>query len=456
MKMTKKVLMLAISFLCLLSGSYSTFLGRGSSREYERRHSGVYAQESPSAASKITVFLDENSTLQDYLAYAALHNPELQAAFNRWNASLEKIPQVQSLPDPQVGYTFEDMGGGFGSLRHRVEVSQMFPWFGKRNLMGERARLEADIEGEMYRDMKLELDAMVVEAYAEYYYLVRETVVTEENLKLMTYLENVAQARYATGRGAQSDAVKAQVELGILEERIQSLYDLLRPTTTRLNAILNRPGNALLPAPSELPDASISVSEEQLLRHLHENNPSLRVLDLKAEKGEKMAELTKKLYYPDFMLGAGMQSGGENLPGTMKSSENSYMGMISLNIPLWREKNRAAVKEAEEMLHSVENTRTNRENQLIAEFQTTFFRYRDSVRKEQLYRDSLLPKAQQAFAVSQGAYEAGNVDFMDLVDAQRTLLELELALERALTDRVMNHAAILRLTGMERLSANQN
>ena len=148
----------------------------------------------------------------------------------RWQAALERIPQMRSLPDPQLGYRFDTMSGGFGSWQHRLEVSQMFPWFGKRDLMGVQAGFMADIEEQMYREMKLRLDTMVTEVYTEYYFLSREIIVTGENLKLLTYLERVAQARYTAGKGNQSDVIKAQVEMGVLEERIQSLRDMFRPT----------------------------------------------------------------------------------------------------------------------------------------------------------------------------------------------------------------------------------
>ena len=151
---------------------------------------------------------------------------------------------------------------------------------------------------------------------------------------------------------------------------------------------------------------------------------------LQTQNSEKVVELAQKQYYPDFMLGLGMETGKDSIPGAMGSRRNSYMGMFSLNIPLWGRKNRAAVNEAKEMQRSAEQARDNRENELAAELQTALYRWRDSERKIRLYRDSLLPKARQSLAVSQRAFEAGNAGFLDLVDAQRMLLELELSLER--------------------------
>jgi outer membrane protein TolC len=252
-------------------------------------------------------------------------------------------------------------------------------------------------------------------------------------------------------KGGQSDVVRAQVEMGVLEERLQSLRDMLRPVTAELNAVLSRPGDAPLPAPSVLPDTVIRATESQLVSWMRENNPALLAADLQTAKGEKAVELARKQSYPDMMVGFGTETGGSS--GSMGISGNSYMGMVSLNIPLWGGKNRAAVNEAKEMRRSAEEIRRNRENDLAAKLQAALYRYRDSERKVRLYRDSLLPKARQSLAVSQRAFEAGSAGFLDLVDAQRTLLELELSLERAQSDRVRSYAVLAQLTGRNNLIA---
>jgi len=405
-----------------------------------------------SGSTADSLLLTGNASLNDYRLYAREHNPELQAALLRWQSARERIPRMRSLPNPQFEYRFEDMGGGFGSWQHRLEASQMFPWFGKLGLMGDQAGIMAEIEEQMYYEMKLRLDVMVTEACVEYYYLTREIVVTKENLKLLTYLERVAQTKYTAGKGSQSDVIKAQVEMGVLEERIQSLSDMLHPAVARLNSVLNRPGNASLPPPSGLPDVDITRDETRLVTWLEEHNPSLKTALLQIKNAQTAVELARKEYYPDTMLGIGVGTGKDSISGAMGSRRNSLMGMFSMNVPLWSQKNRAGVNEAQKMKRSSEQARKNLENELTSELQTALFHWRDSVRKIQLYRDSLLPKARQSLAVSQRAFETGSADFLEIVDAQRMLLELELSLERALSDRVSSYAGIVKLTGRERLT----
>jgi hypothetical protein len=86
--------------------------------------------------------LTESSGLSDYLSYAALNNPGLEAAFNRWKASLERIPQVRALPDPRFNYLYyvQEVETRVGPQRHGLGINQVFPWFGKLKLRGDSRR----------------------------------------------------------------------------------------------------------------------------------------------------------------------------------------------------------------------------------------------------------------------------------------------------------------------------
>ena len=115
--------------------------------------------------------LNEESTVSDYLAYAALNNPGLEAAFNRWKAALEKVPQVRSLPDPKFTYSYfiKEVETRAGPQRHKFSLAQMFPWFGKLDLQGDVALEAANAERQRYEAFKLKLFFKVKDAYCEYY-----------------------------------------------------------------------------------------------------------------------------------------------------------------------------------------------------------------------------------------------------------------------------------------------
>jgi outer membrane protein TolC len=83
----------------------------------------------------------------------------------------------------------------------------------------------------------------------------------------------------------------------------------------------------------------------------------------------------------------------------------------------------------------MQEQRVNTENQLGADLKLALYHFRDAERKIDLYRDTLIPKGDQSLKVAQLGFQAGKVSFISLIDAERLLLEFQLAYERALADR---------------------
>ena len=71
--------------------------------------------------------LDPNSTLPNYLVYAALNSPGLEAAFNRWKAALERIPQARALSDPRFSYRYfiKEVETRVGPQRQAFELAAL-------------------------------------------------------------------------------------------------------------------------------------------------------------------------------------------------------------------------------------------------------------------------------------------------------------------------------------------
>jgi len=218
--------------------------------------------------------LNEQSKLSDYLTYAALNNPGLEAAFNRWKAVLERVPQVKSLPDPRFKYRYfiEQVETRVGAQKQAFGIAQMFPWFGKLELRGNAAGEAAGAARQRYEAAKLKLFFQVKDAYYEYYYLARAIAIVEENIQLVKNFESVVRTRYKVAAGRHPDVIRAQVELGKLEDRLKTLQDLRGPIVAKLNAALNRPAEASLPWPKQIEEESVSFTDQELLEWMANSN----------------------------------------------------------------------------------------------------------------------------------------------------------------------------------------
>jgi outer membrane protein TolC len=389
--------------------------------------------------------LDQTSTLADYLTYAALNNPGLEAAFNRWKAALERVTQVTSLPDPRFNYAYyiEEVETRVGPQRQKFGVSQTFPWFGKLKLKGNAALEAANAENAKYEKTKLHLFYRVQSAYYEYYYIGRAVAITRGHIKLLTHLESVARTRFKTGQASHAAVIQAQVELGKLDDRLRTLESLREPIVAKLNAALNRPSAASLPWPQTIPYDNPAFTDKEAFEWLAERNPDLKRLGFLVRKEQFAIKLAKKTYYPDITIGLDYVDTDEALmPDTPESGKDPVIAKASVNLPIWYPKYRAADKEARLRRAAVREQRVNTENQLGADLKLVLYHFRDAERKIDLYRDTLIPKANQSLKVAQQGFEGGKVSFISLIDAERLLLEFQLAHERALVDRAKRLAEI--------------
>lgn len=396
--------------------------------------------------------IDDSASLEAYLAYAALNNPRLKAAFNEWKAALTRVPQARALPDPRFnyGYYIRAVETRVGPQRHAFGISQMFPWFGKLQLQGDGALENANAAHQRFTAEKLKLFYLVKEAFYEHAYLERAISVIGDNVDLMNSLESVILAKYRAGTTPYSDVVQVQVEIDKLQDQQHSLTDLIRPVKARLNAVLNRQMDAPVYSPPQLVVVSIALSDEELIAILLENNPALREIEFLAAKEKTAIGLAKKQSYPDISLGLDYIDTGEAItPGVADSGKDPLIARVSINLPIWFGKNRAAVEQAEARYLSVLQTRQDSENEQLLNLEMTLYRFREAQRKINLYQEVLLPRAREALNVTQSAFRVDNVGYLDLINAQRTMLEFELILERSLANHAQRLAEIEMLIGKE-------
>ena len=396
--------------------------------------------------------LDEDAVLPEYLRYAALNNSGLDAAFNRWRAALERIPQVNSLPDPRFNYTYyiEEVETRVGPQRQKFGLVQVFPWFGTLRLRGDAATEAAAAEHQAYEKAKLKLFQRVKTAYHEYWYLAQAIAITRQHIELVTNLEGVARTRFTAGTTPHGAVIQAQVELGKLDDRLRTLESMQGPLVAGLNAVLNRPLHLPLPWPRSLPETPAAFTDAEARQWFRDNNPELQRLDHLAEKEDAGIRLAGRNYYPDIALGLDYVDTGEALnPDTPDSGKDPLMAMVSVRLPLWYGKHRAAAREARLNKAAVESERDDTEKGLQADLELALYHFRDADRKIDLYGNTLVLKAEQSLAVTRQGFETGRMSFIALVDAQRQLLEFQLARRRARADKGIRLAEIEMLTGGE-------
>ena len=392
----------------------------------------------------------ETQNLRSLVDYALANNPEVNVARERHIGALARVPQAMALPEPKLTYRYfvNEVETRVGPQEHGIGLSQTLPWFGKRGLQGDAATETARAAQEGIASIQNTVIAEVANAYYELFYLGRSIEIIRGNRDLVLHLERVARARYGAGAATHADVIRAQVELGIIENRLGSLKDRRAPLFARLNALLNRPTTEIFDLPSILIFEPVLYTDDELLAKVSLHNPDLRATSFEIEAAHRQRERANKNYLPDITLGLDyIATGDARMPGVQDSGDDALSATIGFTLPIWRSKYDAGVKEADAILRQQQFKRDQQLNTFHAETVTALFKLRDAQRQIDLYEKALLPKANESLVATQRAYSTGAAPFADTIDAQRMLLNFELSFARAITDHHQARIVLEKLTG---------
>jgi outer membrane protein, heavy metal efflux system len=256
-----------------------------------------------------------------------------------------------------------------------------------------------------------------------------------ENLQLVEMLVSTARDRIAAG-GAQQDLLKAQIEQRLAENELTAMEAELAQMRAMLNGMLARPGDAPLGVPKSLPEARLlPVDDAGLLALAAEKNPDLKRLATEVKGRSDAIELARLAYYPDYTPQL-------SLNGTA-SQALGMMAMLPTNLPMIR----GQILEAEAMEKSSAAMLRQAQVEKGAEVVANLLALRNAERQVDFFGKIVLPRARDALTAARQDYAAGRVNFGELIEANRLLLQIRQLVADARMEREK------RLAGIEALVA---
>ncbi|OGP57429.1 MAG: hypothetical protein A2V67_19690 [Deltaproteobacteria bacterium RBG_13_61_14] len=380
--------------------------------------------------------------LEDLIQEALAHNPELQARAEEWSAAKEQVPQAGALPDPMLTLGVMSLPVDSWSFNREpmtqktVEVSQAFPFPGKRPLLTEAKKAERDAAESKLRALQNQVTCEVRQAYAELYYLDHALEVTRQNQELLRQFIQVAGALYAVGKGLQQDVLKAQVELSMLLDQEIMLTQDRKMAAANLNRLLGRDPSAALESARRLDLEPLPADAKALAEKAAAANPELAEADRMVAESQALARLAQRSYYPDFtvMLGYGFRE-DVTMAGNRVEQSDLVSGSVGFNLPIYSFRKQS--KQAAEGRARVQERRHEREDRawrVREEVAATYAQAERAWRQIQLYQGGIIPQSENSLKSAMAGYQVNKVDFLTLLDSQKTLYDLEIRLRRRQAD----------------------
>ena len=356
-------------------------------------------------------------TLDQMVNTALAENGQLRSMRAKWEAMRERPAQQTALPDPAFKYSAMDgaPGGGWPNTNEkRFMVEQEFPWFGKLGLRGKIATKEAEAVLGGYEAMAREVIMMVKESYFELYAVQLSLSITRADEDVLKRMQKISETKYGVGEVTQQDVLKAQAEVSMLKQRLYELEQQEVGLKAKLNQLLNRRADSSLGLAVTEPLRELEFKVEELFDLAEKMRPEIKKAQAEIQRNQLERDLMKKEFFPDYRLGVEYRN--------YDDSPNMVMFTVGIDLPIWQKKYKAGVREAEKMIDSSKAGLEAVQQQTSYDVQDSYFKLQTARRTLDLYKTALIPQAEARFKASEAGYRTGNVDFLDLLESQRFLL----------------------------------
>jgi len=378
-----------------------------------------------------------SQTLNDYLKIAAENNPALKAKFKDYEASLEKVNQMRSLPNPTLdfGYFISPIETRNGPQQAKIGAMQMFPWLGTLNAQQEVFANMAKSKFEDFEAQKKVIFYQIKSVWYELYEIQQSIRIVEANLKILKSFESLATQKFETGsKSGMVDVLRTQMEIAELENKLLLMKDKYKLKTVVFNNGLNRDITTPILLPEEQQILSIIETKEQINNNISASNNELKSMDMKKEAFNASSVVANKQGLPMLGLGFNYFIIGDGGMVSTNSGRDAFMPMVSLTIPIYRKKYNAQKREANFNVENIQSQIENKKNMLENELEMTWVQYDDANRRVELYHQQNL-KAKQALEIIVSSYANSGKDFEEILRIQHMMLDYDLQIIQAIQEK---------------------
>ncbi len=448
---------------------------------------------------QVSVF-SQSDSLMHYLEIATKNNPTVMQRYNEYEAALQKVPQVGSLPDPQLdlGVYLSPMELIAGNQVADIKLMQMFPWFGVLKNATDEMSLMAKAKFETFRDAKLQVYYDVQRTWFDLYKVRQNIRISEKNVELLKTIERLTLVQYKTGSiggnipqpssgkaavassgssgmnvmgggsGSTSGASSAssqsgsmgsasgssglagvyqiQIELGDLENGIATLKNEEQVIVAQFNSQLNRPLTATVYVPDSLAVEPLNISYLSVNDSMFTRNPMLTMIHYEQQSLDARKRMQKQMGFP--MVGLGVNYSVINKSAMSTSPMNGQdmiMPMITLTLPVYRKKYKAMQTETDFLKKASEQNYRAAANSLQTEYYEALQLYYDAGRRMKLYQNQSR-LAQKTLAISIKSFSSAASGLSDILRIRQQLQDYELKEVEAVADFNKAEAWVKRLT----------
>jgi outer membrane protein TolC len=365
---------------------------------------GVAAQTSTPLPSPLA--------LTDVIRIAGERRDEIQAARARTTAAEARPAIVSALSDPMISPSLDHLPFMLNGADVSVAIEQQIPLSGIRGHRRASALADVDRLRAATRRTTLDVGIEAANAYLMLQERRRTTTLVNEQIAFARDVVSAANARYASGTAPQSDVLRAEVEVARLASIARALVGEVRAAEAMLNTSLALEAEAAVPplATLALPQAVPSWS---VIRAAVTSRPEIAAGKAEIARADAEVQVMRDMFRPMATIRTG--------PSYTMAEGRGWMAMVGFSLPIWRDKLRAGVAEAQAMRAMAEADLRAMTRMIEGEAAVAVNQLQAARDRQTALNSDVLPRARMAIEPAVASYAAGQLPLVSVIEAIQAL-----------------------------------
>lgn len=375
-------------------------------------------------------------TLEQALELATSRSFVVSAAQRELEAQDGSVRQAGAFRNPELAASVEDTRSATRTTTTTLSIPLELG--GKRAARVKAAQRSHDLAQVELTNAKAQVRSSAIAAYFTVLAAQERSKLAGNSADLATSGVQAVSKRVAAGKVSPVDATRAQVdqanaqlelaeaqaELSTARHALANLWGDAEPRFVRVAGDIN-----VIPERASLPE---------LMGRLEEA-PALLAARTEVERRKALVDVERSKATPDVTLSVGAKRDNE------LGRTQAIVG-LSIPLPLF-DRNQGAVHEASKRADKAEDEFQAARLRVLADLQTAAAQLSIARTSLQMLQSTVLPAAQQAYDSASKGFEAGKFGFLDVIDAQRSLLQARARYLSTLSNAYQAATAIDRLLG---------
>lgn len=369
------------------------------------------------AAPESVEAVPEQLTMASAMALAIRKNPSLSAFSSEIRIKDAAALQARLLPNPELSLEVENFGGQgalkkFTGAEMTIAFSQVIEMGGKRRNRWMKTIHEKNLAAWDFQSAKLDILASTAKAFVDVLVAQEQVVLNKKLLQSAKQIARTVREKVKSGNVSPVENSRAQLGLATADIEVNRAVRHLEAVRRHLAGFWGAEQATYARVEGQL-DRISALPDQEAIKDFLIRNPDFLRWTSEIEQKKAALQLAYSEIVPDLTLSAGVRNFRE-------SANNAFLLGVSIPLPV-HNRNQAGITEAMAGIDKAHAEKQSAKVRLGTIFSETWRDLSTAYTEVTTYRDAILPNAKTTFEAAEQSYKEGKLDFLQLLDAQRTL-----------------------------------